>query len=161
MKSTVSFFSLSLLLAKFFRLWRKEIGKETAPRDRVCGPGPLRIPLRIGAFAHKKAQMLPPNQIFHNATPMDASVSAGWLLDVQPFREPITRTLTFCNGQVHPTAERHSPTNHPNREGIVGVSAAGSRRFLPQTKKGALEHSNKNPPLFHRVCLAGFTSPCR
>ena len=81
----------------------QESSKETDLRDRPCEGGPLRIPLMIGAFAHKKAQMLPPYRNFHNATPMDASVPAGRLLGVLLFRELSTRTLTFCNGQTHPT----------------------------------------------------------
>jgi len=77
---------------------RQESCKETDLRDRLCGAGPLRIPLERRAFAHKEAQMLPPIEIFHNAAPTDASVPAGRLFVLYLFRELTARTLTFQKG---------------------------------------------------------------
>ena len=44
------FFRLSLLLAKFFRLRRKELGKESSFKNPFCERGSCKSPQRGGAF---------------------------------------------------------------------------------------------------------------
>ena len=66
--------------------------------------------------------------------------------------------FSYASPSVRKTLSSKPP--YPSKE-PWGPSASGSRRDLTRENVGVLERSNKNPPLFHRVCLARLTSPCR
>ena len=79
----------------------------------------------------------------------------------------IEGTMLVENTRINPNLKSSFIETHSSYQTTLsteepwGASAAGSRRGPTRENVGALERSNKNPPLFHRACLARLTSPCR